>query len=510
MLLFASALGCLSFALNWGQRLGFATAPVLGLFALAAANFVLLLFVETRVAGPDPRPADVHRSLILSGSAVKHTGVRSGWWDRVHHAFLPRAGTGLPDRQGRPADGSLAGPGWSHGAHRRYLCGSLRSTRGLTGRCLRVNLRVLPPVTLDKPRTLCGSRCASRRWELEWDLFSAANNTSVLNAVPASASARDPPCSLWRAPWGKVLGCHWWLALRCLRPGACRRCESRDSARSAAGVPGARRACVICRLQAGIALLAVAAGLWRLSATQTHPAGDQGHRKWSPRSRRCTRTSDQRLSFGLRAILLMSTSRTLPSLPHRRRWYQLLIGIICMAMVANLQYGWTLFVNPIERKIPLGEGIDPGCIHHLRSCRNLARADRGIPRGPIRSRTSNGLRSRTGGIVLGTQLIADSLRAALPRCRDRRSRGGRSVRHMRGNASAMVSRPTRVGCGADRHGVRCRFGADRGPDRIDDQEQRIRNDVPVLRRRAGSSRLRARLVSEATRSPGSRAGDSPA
>ena len=24
------------------------------------------------------------------------------------------------------------------------------------------------------------------------------------------------------------------------------------------------------------------------------------------------------------------------------RWLQLLIGIVCMAMIANLQYGWTL------------------------------------------------------------------------------------------------------------------------------------------------------------------------
>jgi OFA family oxalate/formate antiporter-like MFS transporter len=29
------------------------------------------------------------------------------------------------------------------------------------------------------------------------------------------------------------------------------------------------------------------------------------------------------------------------------RWMQLVFGIICMAMIANLQYGWTLFVNPI-------------------------------------------------------------------------------------------------------------------------------------------------------------------
>ena len=32
------------------------------------------------------------------------------------------------------------------------------------------------------------------------------------------------------------------------------------------------------------------------------------------------------------------------------RWIQLVLGIICMAMIANLQYGWTLFVNPIADK----------------------------------------------------------------------------------------------------------------------------------------------------------------
>jgi OFA family oxalate/formate antiporter-like MFS transporter len=36
--------------------------------------------------------------------------------------------------------------------------------------------------------------------------------------------------------------------------------------------------------------------------------------------------------------------------PSSRRWIQLLIGIVCMSMIANLQYGWTLFVNPIHDK----------------------------------------------------------------------------------------------------------------------------------------------------------------
>jgi OFA family oxalate/formate antiporter-like MFS transporter len=35
-------------------------------------------------------------------------------------------------------------------------------------------------------------------------------------------------------------------------------------------------------------------------------------------------------------------------------WVQLIIGIICMACVANLQYGWTLFVNPIDAKFHWG------------------------------------------------------------------------------------------------------------------------------------------------------------
>ncbi|HVJ51072.1 MAG TPA: oxalate/formate MFS antiporter [Aliidongia sp.] len=33
-----------------------------------------------------------------------------------------------------------------------------------------------------------------------------------------------------------------------------------------------------------------------------------------------------------------------------RNWVQLALGILCMAMIANLQYGWTLFVNPIDAR----------------------------------------------------------------------------------------------------------------------------------------------------------------
>src|SRR5688572_22767609 len=40
--------------------------------------------------------------------------------------------------------------------------------------------------------------------------------------------------------------------------------------------------------------------------------------------------------------------------PKLGRWWQLLLGVICMSMIANLQYGWTLFVNPINDKYQWG------------------------------------------------------------------------------------------------------------------------------------------------------------
>jgi OFA family oxalate/formate antiporter-like MFS transporter len=38
----------------------------------------------------------------------------------------------------------------------------------------------------------------------------------------------------------------------------------------------------------------------------------------------------------------------------RNRWVQLVVGIFTMVMIANLQYGWTLFVDPINQKTNFG------------------------------------------------------------------------------------------------------------------------------------------------------------
>ena len=47
----------------------------------------------------------------------------------------------------------------------------------------------------------------------------------------------------------------------------------------------------------------------------------------------------------------MTNPQTTPDITDSNfRWLQLAMGIVCMAMIANLQYGWTLFVNPMDEK----------------------------------------------------------------------------------------------------------------------------------------------------------------
>jgi OFA family oxalate/formate antiporter-like MFS transporter len=46
----------------------------------------------------------------------------------------------------------------------------------------------------------------------------------------------------------------------------------------------------------------------------------------------------------------MKPTATAGSASSTNRWAQLIIGIVCMVLIANLQYGWTLFVNPMAQK----------------------------------------------------------------------------------------------------------------------------------------------------------------
>jgi OFA family oxalate/formate antiporter-like MFS transporter len=39
---------------------------------------------------------------------------------------------------------------------------------------------------------------------------------------------------------------------------------------------------------------------------------------------------------------------------QKGRYFQLIMGLVCMVMIANLQYGWNLFVNPIDKQYHWG------------------------------------------------------------------------------------------------------------------------------------------------------------
>ena len=80
-----------------------------------------------------------------------------------------------------------------------------------------------------------------------------------------------------------------------------------------------------------------------------------------------------------------ATARPEAARSNASRWGQLVCGIVCMVMIANLQYGWTLFVNPIDQKYHWGARRHPGRLQRLHRHRDLAGADRGLVRRSLRS-----------------------------------------------------------------------------------------------------------------------------
>ena len=57
------------------------------------------------------------------------------------------------------------------------------------------------------------------------------------------------------------------------------------------------------------------------------------------------------------------------------RWVQLWLGVLCMVLIANLQYAWTLFVNPMHQVHGWSIAGDPGSLQHLHRHGDVAHAD---------------------------------------------------------------------------------------------------------------------------------------
>jgi MFS transporter, OFA family, oxalate/formate antiporter len=71
--------------------------------------------------------------------------------------------------------------------------------------------------------------------------------------------------------------------------------------------------------------------------------------------RSASSTGDSPATAGAGAASLVQSTAS-PLTP----WIQLVSGVICMAMIANLQYGWTIFVTPIDAKHHWGKAAIQG------------------------------------------------------------------------------------------------------------------------------------------------------
>ena len=71
--------------------------------------------------------------------------------------------------------------------------------------------------------------------------------------------------------------------------------------------------------------------------------------------RSATSSSDSAATVSAGAV-----SSAQPAASPLTPWIQLVAGVICMAMIANLQYGWTIFVSPIDARHHWGKAAIQG------------------------------------------------------------------------------------------------------------------------------------------------------
>ncbi len=94
--------------------------------------------------------------------------------------------------------------------------------------------------------------------------------------------------------------------------------------------------------------------------------------------------------------------------PASNRWMQLLFGIISMMLIANLQYGWTLFVQPIKAAHDWSIAEIQVGVQHLHRARDLAHPGRRLAGGHAWQRgAARSSSSRSGGVLVGARLDAE-------------------------------------------------------------------------------------------------------
>ena len=92
------------------------------------------------------------------------------------------------------------------------------------------------------------------------------------------------------------------------------------------------------------------------------------------------------------------------------RWLQLALGVLCMTMVANLQYGWTLFVDPMQAKF----GWERAAIQVAFSVFVVAETWLTPFEGYLEDRFGPAPLLRVGGLLVGLAWVMNSKAQSLP------------------------------------------------------------------------------------------------
>ena len=110
----------------------------------------------------------------------------------------------------------------------------------------------------------------------------------------------------------------------------------------------------------------------------------------------------------------MSAGAASPANASTYRWTQLIIGVVCMVLIANLQYGWTLFVQPMAQahswkvaQIQVAFTIFIALETWLTPLEGWIADTLGASRGPK-------LVVAAGGLLVAVGWITNSLAASLP------------------------------------------------------------------------------------------------
>jgi MFS transporter, OFA family, oxalate/formate antiporter len=110
----------------------------------------------------------------------------------------------------------------------------------------------------------------------------------------------------------------------------------------------------------------------------------------------------------------MSSDAASPLSAPTNRWIQLVVGVVCMILIANLQYGWTLFVQPMAQThdwdvagIQVAFSIFIALETWLTPLEGWIADTLGATRGPK-------VVAAAGGILVASGWITNSLASSLP------------------------------------------------------------------------------------------------